>query len=44
MNSEWSLSPPEPSYSTTEDPDYSNTAEGRENDLKTKYTVMIEVL
>lgn len=37
------MSPPEPSYHTTASPEYSNTVEAQENDLKTNFRKMIEV-
>lgn len=38
------MSPPEPSYPTTTSPENPDTTEAHENDLKTNFTKMIEVL
>jgi hypothetical protein len=38
------MAPPEPSCPMTTRPDYFNTAETQENDLKTNFMKLIEVL
>ena len=43
-NSQDNMAPPELSYPTTASPGYSNIAEAQENDLKTNFMKMIEVL
>ena len=43
-NSQGIMSPLEPSYLTTADPEHPNIAEAQEKDLKTNYMKMIETL
>ena len=38
-----SMSPPEPSYPTTANPEYSNMAKAQENDPRTSFTKIIDV-
>lgn len=43
-NSQGSMSPPKPSYCTTPGPEYSNTDESQENNLKPTFGEMLEIL
>ena len=43
-NNQGNLAPPELGYPMTERPEYSNTFEWQENDLKTNFVKIIEVL
>jgi len=43
-NTQGDTEPSEPSYSTIASPEYSNTAEAQENDLKSNLMKMLEAL